>query len=309
VRNRPPRTWPLVLVVAALAGCGGTSAGHRDGGIDEVPCTPGSPFDLTGTFGVLTTLRETIEVLGLQLEDQNNEGEAILRVELVQTGTDVAMRSLMCSVEFPPIQLAGQDQPILFTLPTDVLKALDYVPGTATVSGTTTCSTYSTVTPIIVILGYRPDEPTATSTVPLDPATQGCDGNSSIPCTETMATGCICDQENDGWPGVSLLMQNAPLLEDIDFVYATLRVVVHLTGKVYSSDLYQGQVDHTLEQYILGCHRASGNCSPSATDVIRNVNPTIKQDPATTSVFVSKRIDPSWDCERILAERANLFPK
>jgi hypothetical protein len=311
VRNLPPRLrpWPVLVLVATLAGCGGSSAAHRDGGVDEVPCTPDQPFDLTGTFGVLTTLRETIEVLGLQLEDQNNQGEAILRVELVQTGRDVAMQSLMCSVEFPPIQLAGQEKPILFKLTTDVLKALDKVPGSATVSGDTTCSTYNTVIPIIVILGYLPAEPIATSVVPQDPDTQGCEGSSVTSCGGTTATGCICDEENDGYPGVSLLMENAPLLEDIDFVYATLRVVVHLTGKVHSSDLYMGEVDHTLEQYILGCHRASGNCSPSATDVIRNVNPIIQQDPAVASTFVSKRIDPSWDCERLLLERPNLFPK
>lgn len=299
----------LLLACAALAGCGDPAASHRDGGVDEVPCTPGQPFDLTGTFGVLTTLRETIEVLGLQLEDQANEGEAILKVELVQNGTEVAMQSLMCAVEFPPIQLAGQEKPILFKLTSDVMQALDWVPGSATVSGTTTCSTYDTVVPIIVILGYLPSDPIATSAVPQDPDTQGCEGDSLVSCDTTTATGCICDEENDGYPGVSLLMENAPLLEDIDFVYATLRVVVHLRGKVHSSDLYLGEVDHTLEQYILGCHRTSGNCSPSATDIIRNVNPTIKQDPAAPSVFVSKRIDPSWDCERILAERPNLFPK
>ncbi len=310
VRNRPLRSCAVLLLCAALAGCGGESAGRHDGGIYEVPCTPDQPFDLTGTFGVQTTLRETIEVLGLQLEDQSNEGEAILRVELAQNGRDVAMQSLMCAVEFPPIQLAGQEKPILFKLTDDVMKALDKVPGSATVSGDTTCSTYNTVIPILVILGYLPAEPIATSAVPQDPDTQGCEGSSLTSCDATTATGCICDEENDGYPGVSLLMENAPLLDDIDFVYATLRVVVHLTGKVYSSDLYMGEVNHTLEQYILGCHRSgTGNCSPSATDIIRNVNPTIKQDTAAPSVFVSKRIDPSWDCEKILTERANLFPK
>jgi hypothetical protein len=306
--------WPalaglLPLMLLAAIGCGGDGAGsHRDGGVDEVPCTPGQPFDLTGTFGVLTTLRESVEVLGLQLQD-NAEAESILRVELVQTGTDVAMQSLMCSVEFPPIQLAGQENPTLFTLPTDVLKALDKVPGSATVSGTTTCSTYSTVIPIIVILGYRPAEPLATSPVPQDPDAQGCDGNSAISCDATTATACICDQEGDGYPGVSLLVQNPPVFNDLDLVYATLRVVVHLTGKVYSSDLYMGEVDNAMEQYVLGCHRASGNCSPSATDVMRNANPTITQDPTSPSVFISKRIDPSWDCARLLTERPNLFPK
>jgi hypothetical protein len=308
VRDRPPRSWPLLLVLVALAGCGGSSATHRDGGIDEVPCTAGQPFDLTGTFGVLTTLNESVEVLGLQLSD-NAQAESLLRVELVQSGTDVAMQSLMCSVEFPPIQLAGQENPTIFTLPTDVLKALDEVPGSATVSGTTTCATYSTVVPIIVILGYRPAEPLETSAVPLDPDTQGCDGNSNIACTQTASTGCICDQEGDGYPGVSLLVQNPPVFNDLDLVYATLRVVVHLTGKVYSSDLYMGEVGNAMEQYVLGCHRASGNCSPSATDVMRNANPTITQDPNAPSTFVAKRIDPSWDCARILAERPNLFPK
>ncbi|MBI5480953.1 MAG: hypothetical protein HY906_18990 [Deltaproteobacteria bacterium] len=306
--------WPALagltlLVLLAVGGCGGDpDDAHRDGGIDEVPCTPGQPFDLTGTFGVLTTLHENVEVLGLQLEDPNPQAEIILRVELEQTGHDVAMQSLMCSVDLPPIQLAGQPKPILFKLPADLLEALDQVPGSATVSGDTTCSTYDTTIPVIVILGYRPADPIA-DPVPQDPDTQGCDGDSTVLCSESSATGCICDQEADGFPGASLLMENAPVFDDLDFVYATLRVVVHLQGVVHSSDLYRGEVNHTLEQYILGCHRTSGPCSEQATEVIRNVNPTIRQDPASPSTFISKRIDPSWDCERLLLERPNLFPK
>jgi hypothetical protein len=249
-----------------------------------------------------------VEVLGLQLEDPNPQAEALLRVELVQTGRDVAMQSLMCSVDFPPIQLAGQPKPILFKLTTQVLEALDKVPGSATVSGDTTCSTFDTVIPIIVILGYRPADPIA-DPVPQDPDTQGCDGNAAISCDQTTATACICDEENDGYPGASLLMENAPVFDDLDFVYATLRVVVHLAGVVHSSDLYRGTVNHTLEQYILGCHRASGPCSAPATEVIRNVNPTVQQDPAAPSTFISKRIDPSWDCAELLRQRPNLFPK
>jgi hypothetical protein len=316
VRSHPPRFSPrqattclIVTLLWALGGCGNDPASaHRDGGVDEEPCAPGQAFDLTGTFGVLTTLHETVEVLGLQLEDPNPQAESILRVELEQAGPDVAMQSLMCSVDLPPIQLAGQPAPILFKLPQELIKSLDKVPGSATVSGDTTCATFNTTIPIIVILGYRPADAIADS-VPQDPDTQGCDGNAATSCGETTATGCICDTENDGHPGASLIMDNAPVFDDLDFVYATLRTVVHLAGVVHSSDLYRGEVHHTLEQYILGCHRAAGPCSPQAAEVIRNVNPTIQQDPASPSVFVARRIDPSWDCERLLEERPNLFPR
>jgi hypothetical protein len=158
------------------------------------------------------------------------------------------------------------------------------------------------------MLGYRPADALA-DPVPSDLATQGCDGDPAIACDATTATGCICDQEHDGHPGASLVVENAPVLADMDYVYATLRTVVHLHGVVHGSDLYRGDVEHTLEQYILDCHRASGPCSPEAAGIIRNINPTIQQDPAAPSTFVARRIDPSWDCERLLAERPNLFPR
>jgi hypothetical protein len=300
---------PLLLLPQLLGTCGSTPAtSRRDGGADEVPCSPGKPFALSGRFGVLATLNEHVEVLGLDLEDPNPQAELLLIVDLAQQELDVGVTALVCDIKIPEIQLKGQPRPIIFRPGPNVLASVPPVPGAATLSGDRTCAAFANPEPLAVVLGARLVDP-ARDALPTDGATQGCGGDPLSACASAPATGCVCDQEGDGHPGSTLSIENAPVIPDLDAVYVTLRTTVLLAGEVYTSDLIRGTVDSTLEQTILDCHRLSGPCDSAAAGAIRNINPSIEQDPIYPSTFVAKRIDDAWDCLRLVAERNDLFPQ
>ena len=99
------------------------------------------------------------------------------------------------------------------------------------------------------------------------------------------------------------------MIPDLDQVYVALRTTVIMSGEVHSSDMIRGTVESTLEQTILDCHRLSGACDAAAAGAIRNINPSILQDPNWPSTFVAKRIESTWDCLRLIADRDTLFPR
>ena len=299
----------LACLVAGLAACKGSdSKPHRDGGADEVPCSPGKPYALDGRFGVLATLNEHVEVLGLELEDPNPQAELLLITDFTQSGLDVAMNTLVCDIKIPEVQLKGQPQPIVFKPGSSLLASVPAVAGAAVLSGDTTCSTFSNPQALAVVLGARLAAP-ATDPLPTEAATQGCGGNALGACATATAVGCTCDQEPDNHVGATLIVQNAPVIPDLDQVYVAMRTTVIMTGEVQSSDLIRGTVESTLEQTILDCHRLSGPCDGAAASAIRNINPAIAQDPSWPSTFVAKRIEASWDCLRLVSERDTLFPR
>jgi hypothetical protein len=309
VSRRLGAVLALAALVGVLAGCKG-SAGrpHRDGGTDEVPCTPGVSFALEGRYGVLATLNEHVEVLGLELEDPNPQAELLLIVDLAQTGADVAMRALICDIKIPEIQLKGQPKPIVFKPNSNLLASVPPVPGAATLSGDSTCATFTNPVPLAVVLGARLGDPAA-DPLPTDAATQGCGDDALGACATAPGQGCVCDQEGDHHPGATLVIENAPVIPDLDQVYVTLRTTVVLSGEVHSSDLIRGTVDGTLEQTILDCHRLSGPCDAAAAGAIRNINPSIEQDPMWPSTFAAKRIEAGWDCLRLISDRDTIFPR
>ncbi|HEY3352971.1 MAG TPA: hypothetical protein VGQ83_06960 [Polyangia bacterium] len=298
------------VLLAVLVGCGsgGGTTPRRDGGDDQVTCVPGQPFDIGGSFAVLATLNEHVEVLGLTLEDPNPQAEVLMRTDLVPHDGMVDISSVVCALKLPDVQLQGLQKPLRFIAPAELLASEPAVTVGATVSGQTTCATYETQGSINVILGARLAQP-ATDFLPTNAATQGCGGDPLAPCIGGAGVGCVCDQEGDGKPGATLGIENAPVLPDLNQVYVTERLTISMRGVIFSSDLMHGTVDTSLELTILGCHRATGDCDPGAAAAIKNINPSITQDPSYTSPFISKRIDPSWDCLRVAAERQNLFPR
>ena len=299
----------LAALLAVLAGCGGSTAKpHRDGGTDEVPCSPGKSFSLGGSYGVLATLNETVEVLGLELEDPNPQAELLLIVNLTQTGLEVDVTALVCDIKIPEIQLKNQPLPIIFQPGSTLLGSVPPVATVAGLSGDTTCSVFANTTPLAVVLGARLAD-AVNDPLPTDATTQGCGGNAVGACASATGAGCVCDQEADGHAGATLVIQNAPVIPDLDEVYVTLRTTVLLTGEVHSSDMIRGTVDGTLEQTILDCHRLSGPCDAAAAGAIRNINPSIEQDPMWPSTFVAKKIEATWDCMRLIANRDELFPR
>jgi hypothetical protein len=127
------------------------------------------------------------------------------------------------------------------------------------------------------------------------------------------ATGaCVCDQEADGKLGATLGVMNAPALSDLDKTYVALRNTVTLTGQAFSSDLMAGTVTASVEQSILGCHRAAGDCTMADLNIVQGVAPIITQSDASkdsclASTFIAKRVDPSVDCMALKSMKAMLF--
>ncbi|HEY3357427.1 MAG TPA: hypothetical protein VGQ83_29520 [Polyangia bacterium] len=305
---RVPTAAAAALALCLLAaGCGADGAPRRgDGGTDETPCVPGQAFDLTGTFGVLVTFNTTVDVLGLTLEDPNPQAWILILARAQQQDVTVTLAAEICDLKIPEIQFAGQPQPVIFSAPPGLLRSAAGISATADLGGLTTCSSFRSPGPMVVVLGTRLADPIA------DPlpgvGAPGCDGDPLTSCAATTATSCICDQEGDGLAAATVDVANAPVLPDLNHVLATMRASVQLLGAVESSDVLRGPAEVTMEQSIIGCMRRSGPCDAAATTVVQRINPTVAQDPRAPSSFLAKRVDPTYDCARLGAERLVLFP-
>jgi hypothetical protein len=307
--RRSRRAWPLVAALAALVwgGCGGDAPAHRtDDGGAETPCVPGSPFEITGAYGVLVTYNTTVDVLGLPLEDPHPVAWILILAQAEQQDLTVNLTARVCDLKIPEILFSGQPQPVTFSAPPGLLGSLPPVRSRVDLGGATTCSAFTSPSPMPVLLGARLAD-VLTDPLP-GPGAPYCGGDLTITCDQAPGTGCICDQEADGWAGATVDVQNAPVLPDLDHVLATMRATVKLEGFVESSDVIRGPVQVTMEQVIIGCVRAGGVCDAAATTVVERINPTIAQDPDAPSSFLAKRLDPSYDCARLVADRAKIFP-
>jgi len=157
-------------------------------------------------------------------------------------------------------------------------------------------------------------EPSQIQTAPLPEAdAMGkfpfCPPSADTPCSLAIGTNCACDQESDGKPGATLLAYNVPAV-NLDEIYATLRTSFALDGQVFSSDKVAGEIDATIEQGILGCHKTDGTeCNASEVGAVENLNPKITQQPGNPSQFRSARVPAGTTCAQIVAMQDTLFPR
>jgi hypothetical protein len=292
-----------------IAACGGSGGGG--GKPDAKPagdvCTPGSPFDITGREGVLATLNVHVNASGLVETDTT--AELLLLLDATQTGMTAGVNATLCEIKIPDIPLSGQPMPVHFEAPPALIMSVPSVPAMGTLSGTTTCSTF-TSDKITIVLGAVLDPP---ETAPLPEANSAGNftqcGGALMQCSLAIGSNCVCDQENDMLPGATLLAMNTPAV-NLDKVYVDLRTSFTLTGQVFSSDLIEGTVDATLQQGILGCHKADNTtCSSAEVGAIKNINPTITQNPTMPSTFKAVRVDQSLACQQLIDMKDTLFPR
>jgi hypothetical protein len=177
------------------------------------------------------------------------------------------------------------------------------------IDGPQICANLMQPQPLAIVLGARLAAP-ATDPLPTVNATTGsytaCGGTLAA-CASAAAPasgGCVCDQDGDGKPGATLSVANAPVFSDLDKAYVALRATVTLQGQVFSSEEIDGTVEATLEQVILGCHRASqgaSDCSLGDLGLIQAVAPVITQSDASMnacnqSLFTARRVPAGTDC-------------
>lgn len=292
-------------VVALACGGGDDGGGGADAGGGGDQCVPGSPFDLNGTAGVLATLNVHVNASGLVETDTT--AELLLLMHVTQSGQTVAVTATMCDIKIPEIPLAGQNEPVRFVAPPALIASVKDVMAAATLGGTQTCATF-TSDPITIVLGARMDPPNA-GTLP------EADSNGMFPvcaagptCDLAIGSNCVCDQEDDGKPGATLLAMNTPAV-DLAEVYVDLRTTFSLSGQVFSSDDIRGEVTATLEQGILDCLKSNGNdCSNAEVNAIKNINPDITQLENEPSTFRAVRVDAGLSCAQLIAMKGTLFP-
>ncbi len=299
----------VVSVVVSVGACAGGSGagGEPDAGSFGRVCTPGQPFNLDGSrSGVLAVLSVHVNASGLVETDTT--AELLLLLDSQQTGRDVALTAKVCDIKIPEVPISGQDQPIRFQLGAGLLDSVAKVTGTGKLDGDQTCATFKS-DPITVVIGARLDPPDQGK---LPEANAAGEFNQCLPagspCSAAITNQCVCDQENDGKPGATLLASNVPAIS-IKEVYVDLRTRFSLTGQVFSSDQIEGEIEATLEQGILSCSKSSGAPrSSSEVGAVKNLNPDIKQNDEP-STFRAVRVSDSLNCAGLIAMKETLFPR
>jgi hypothetical protein len=306
-------TWIAFMLLASIAAgaCKGGSSGPDAFSFGE-RCEPGGTFDINGRAAVLGTLNVHVNASGLVETDTT--AELLIIMDIVQDGTDVAVTATACAIEIPDVPIEGQDQPIMFDVPQATVESVAGVTGTGELSSPDqTCASIET-SELVIIIGARLD-PSDADTAPLPSADM--DGNFSsfcapsadTSCALAIGTGCACDQESDAKPGATLIASNVPAVE-LDEIYITLRTKFSLTGEVHSSDLVLGTIAATLEQGILGCHKADGEtCSAAEVRTVNVLNPEVTQQEGNPSLFRAVRVADATTCAEVIEMRDDLFPR
>lgn len=301
----------IAMLVLLLTGCGGEPHTPIDAPDFTEKCLATGTFaPLTGRAAVKGTLNVHVDAGGLIKVDTTST--LLLAMDLVQTGTDVAVTAEVCTIEVPDVPLAGQDMPIRFEVPEATIRSVGTVGGTATLSSADQACADFTAQPITLVLGARLDPATA-ATAPLPVA----DDSGAFPvcappgssCATATGTACACDQELDTFPGATLIAHDVPAV-DLDQVYVALRTTFSLTGKVFSTDSVRGTIAASLESSVLACKLSDGTpCSLQNVRTVRTLNPVVTQQDGNPSAFRAVRIDPALSCADIIAQQAILFPR
>lgn len=297
----------LIAAIVALMGCGDDA---RRLPIDAPSfvqqCVPDQPTfaPLTGRMAVQAALDVHVDAGGLIHVDTTST--LLVGLDLVQTGTSLAVTAEVCSIQIPDVPLAGQDKPIHFDIAAATIASVGKVSVTGALgSADQTCATLSS-DPITIVLGARIDPGGALPVSDDTGAFPQCGGTT---CADATGTNCACDQEGDGKPGATLSATNVPIV-NIDQAYVALRTTFSLAGQVFSSDAFNGVVTASLDTSVLACRLQDGSaCIGADLRSVRNLAPVVTQQPDSPSTFRAVRVDPGLSCADIIAQRALLFPR
>jgi hypothetical protein len=322
--------FPLAILVFIVAACGDSNSGSRDGGADmrAAPLTcvsDNQTFQLAGKYGVRATLEVNVKLpVGCTgascIVNQDATAKLLLLTEVTQSNNTVSVIASPCRVQVPPIPLKGGNQPVILTIPDQLLTSVERVMSTATLDSTMTCASFAS-NPITITLGARLANAFSD---PLPMATSLCGGVATTACSPTLSeTGCVCDQESDGNLGATLNVMNAPGFSDIDLFFVDLRTSVSLAGKVFppmanpatrDAPRIIGAVrDLKLDQNILGCRRNPPSpgtpkmCDSSEVSAVSAFNPVITQSANTESSFFALPVADDVTCSTLVSRETAVF--
>ena len=107
----------------------------------------------------------------------------------------------------------------------------------------------------------------------------------------------IVDDDGDGKPGLTVTIEVTP--EFIGELYIARREIFAFEAFLTEPDLLTGQVTDDSEQLVIGASDPVFEMSPANWGQY----PDLSKSP-----IILRRVDDTWDCERLAAERDTLFP-
>lgn len=107
----------------------------------------------------------------------------------------------------------------------------------------------------------------------------------------------IVDDDGDGKPGLTVTIEVTP--EFIGELYIARREIFAFEAFLIEPDLLTGQVTDDSEQLVIGASDPVFEMSPANWGQY----PDLSKSP-----IILRRVEADWDCERLAAERDNLFP-
>jgi hypothetical protein len=107
----------------------------------------------------------------------------------------------------------------------------------------------------------------------------------------------IVDDDGDGKPGLTVTIEVTPEL--IGELYIARREIFAFEALLTEPDLLTGQVTDDSEQLVIGASDPVFASSPANWGQY----PDLSKSPV-----ILRRVDADWDCERLAAERDDLFP-
>ncbi len=292
---RRPLAWLMTGVL--VAACAGEDADTTSDDVVEAattpPTTPASTVAPT-TIAATTTIEPTTTAAPTTVEDDPRGAELVGRwahydVVAYEDGT---LKTLIISYGFNDFaEVDGQiidsasfcfseqrtDQPIETSLSDAATQAIK-PPNTPIevddVDGVLRIRRAATPTPV----GIRLDDP-ANDSLPDDPADPR-----------------IVDDDGDGQPGITVTIE---VNEDLSGeLYIARREIFAYEALLTEPDTLTGTVTDDSEQLVIG---ASDPIFEADADWVQH------PDPAKSPIIL-RRVDDSWDCHRLAAERDELFP-
>ena len=206
------------LLLVAMS-CGDTEPGSGDSSTQTPTtvsggqnCGEGGTFDLNGKFATKGMLSVNLDLSGL-LTAETVMSDVFLLMDVIHNGTTLEVTSKPCSIGLPPITLSGQASPVLFELPDSVLSSIKGVDVLAQLDSANQNCTGIDFEATSIVLGAN----LSSTSDPLPRIEDGefnrCGGGDvGELCSTTTDTGCVCDQEGDGFPGVTVGVSNIPLV-------------------------------------------------------------------------------------------------
>jgi hypothetical protein len=280
----------LVLVVAA---CGSEATGQTDSmgsveaGATEVTAAPTASTATTAAPTPVSTAPGGSErLLGGELlgrwahYDVVAYGDGLLKTLVVSYGfndftevdgqiIDTAQFCFSEQRTDQPIETSISDAATQAIKPPSTPVAVDVVDGTLRIRRS------ATPTPV----GIRLDDP-ATETLPTNPDDPR-----------------IVDDDGDGRPGITVRIRVSDELTGE--VYLARREIFAYTALLIEPDVLSGTVKDDSEQLVIG-----------ASDPIFTTSGAnwVRHPDLTKSPIILRRVGLDWDCDRLAAERARLFP-